>query len=80
MDVVDALSTRFTVRAFKPDPVDRSTLERTMEAALKSPSWANTQPWEIYVAGGEVLNRLRKAYLANLERQTSSPHWGEEKK
>jgi nitroreductase len=67
MDVVDALNTRFTVRAFKPDPIDRRTLDKVMEAALKSPSWANTQPWEIYVAGGEVLNRLREAYLANLK-------------
>jgi nitroreductase len=67
MDVVDALNTRFTVRAFKPDPIDRRTLERIMEAALRSPSWANTQPWEIYVAGNEVLNRLREAYLANLK-------------
>ena len=67
MDVVDALSTRFTVRAFKPDLVDRKTLEKVMEAALRAPSWANTQPWEIYVAGGEVLNRLRKDYLANLK-------------
>jgi nitroreductase len=67
MDVIAALNTRFTVRAFKADPVDRSTLEKVMEAALKAPSWANTQPWEIYVAGGEVLNRLREAYLANLK-------------
>ena len=67
MDVVDALSTRFTVRAFKPDPIDRRTLERVMEAALKAPSWANTQPWEVYVAGGEVLDRLREAYVTNLK-------------
>ena len=67
MDVVDALNARFTVRAFKPDPVDRHTLERIMEAALRAPSWANTQPWEIYVAGGEVLNRLREAYVTNLK-------------
>ncbi len=67
MDVVDALNTRFTVRAFKPDRVDRRVLERVMEAALRAPSWANTQPWEVYVAGGEVLNRLRGAYLANLK-------------
>jgi len=66
MDVVDALNTRYTVRAFKPDPVDRSTLEEVMEAALMAPSWANTQPWEIYVAGGEALDRLREAYKANL--------------
>ena len=67
MNVIDALNTRFTVRAFKSDPIDRRTLERIMEAALKSPSWANTQPWEIYVAGGEVLNRLREAYVTNLK-------------
>lgn len=67
MNVVDALTTRFTCRAFKSEPVDRRTLEQVMEAALKSPSWANTQPWEIYVAGGEVLNRLREAYITNLK-------------
>jgi nitroreductase len=67
MDVIDALNTRFTARAFKPEPIDRKTLEKIMEAALKSPSWANTQPWEVYVAGGEVLNRLREAYVANLK-------------
>ena len=67
MDIVDALNSRFTVRAFKPDPIDRSTLEKVMEAALRAPSWANTQPWEVYLAGGEVLNRLRDAYIANLK-------------
>jgi nitroreductase len=67
MDVADALNTRFTARAFKPDPIDRQTLEKVMEVALRSPSWANTQPWEVYVAGGEDLNRLREAYLANLK-------------
>ena len=67
MDIIDALNSRFTARAFKPDPIDRNTLENVMEAALRAPSWANTQPWEIYLAGGEVLNRLREAYVANLK-------------
>ncbi len=67
MDVIEALNRRYTVRTFKPDPVDRTTLEKIFEAALRAPSWANTQPWEVYVAGGEVLNRLREAYLANLK-------------
>ncbi len=66
MEVTDALKRRYTARAFKPDPIDRNTLERILEAALKAPSWANTQPWEIYVASGAVLNRLREAYVANL--------------
>ena len=68
MNVIDALNTRFTVRAFRPDPVDRGTLEKVLAAALRSPSWANTQPWEVYVAGGEVLDRLRLAYVANLKK------------
>jgi nitroreductase len=67
MDTIDALNSRFTARAFKPDPVDRGTLEKVMEAALRAPSWANTQPWEVYLAGGEVLNRLREAYIQNLK-------------
>ncbi len=67
MDIIDALNSRFTARAFKPDPIDHNTLEKVMEAALRAPSWANTQPWEVYLAGGEVLNRLREAYVANLK-------------
>ena len=67
MDTIEALNSRFTARAFKPDPVDHGTLEKVMEAALRAPSWANTQPWEVYLAGGEVLNRLREAYVANLK-------------
>ncbi len=66
MEVVDALKKRYTVRAFKPDALDRNTIEKILDAALRAPSWANTQPWEIFIAGGEVLNRLREAYLANL--------------
>lgn len=69
MDVIEALNSRYTVRAFRPDPIDKSILEKVMEAALKAPSWANTQPWEIYVAGGDILNRLREAYIANFKNQ-----------
>lgn len=66
MNVLDALNGRYTVRAFKSDPIDKETLRKILEAALRAPSWANTQPWEIVVAGGEALNRLRKAYQENL--------------
>ena len=71
MEVTDALKQRYTVRAFKPDPLDRTTLNKILEAALRAPSWANTQPWEIHVAGGAVLHRLREAYLQNLRNCTA---------
>jgi nitroreductase len=67
MNVLEALNARYTVRAFRPDPVGRDTLQKILEAALRTPSWANTQPWEIYVAGGEVLDRLRRTYQEHLK-------------
>ena len=66
MDVIDALMKRYTTRAFKSDPLDRATIEKVLAAALRAPSWGNTQPWEIFVASGEPLNRLREAYMRNL--------------
>jgi nitroreductase len=62
MDVIDALNSRFTVRAFKPDPVHNETILKILDAATRAPSSGNTQPWEIFVAGGDALDRLRQAY------------------
>jgi nitroreductase len=60
MDVGIALRSRRTVRAFLNRPVARDTLEAILSDALHTPSWANTQPWEIFVAAGEVLERIRR--------------------
>lgn len=62
MNVIDAMKSRFTCRAFTSEPVDKDTILTIMEAALKAPSWGNTQPWEIFVASGKSADRLRKAY------------------
>jgi nitroreductase len=67
MNVTEALTTRCTIRAFKPDRIDRALLVKVLDPALHAPSWANTQPWEIFVASGEPLERLRKAYGDNLK-------------
>jgi nitroreductase len=65
MDIIEALNSRFTCRAFKEDPVSSETVLKIMEGAICSPSWANTQPWEIFIAGGEVLEKIRRAYMEN---------------
>lgn len=65
MNVSEALQTRRSCRAFKPDPVDRGTLLAILNDALHAPSWANTQPWEIFVAGGQVLKEINQAYWEN---------------
>jgi len=68
MNTIDALNYRYCCRAFKPEQVSKEKVQKILEAAIRAPSWANTQPWEIYVASGEMLERLRKAYLMNREK------------
>ena len=66
MKVTDALTLRRTTRGFKPDPLDRSLVTTILASALHAPSWANTQPWEVFVAAGETLERIRTGYAGNL--------------
>lgn len=68
MNITDALTTRRTTRAFRPDRIDRDLLVTILEPALHAPSWANTQPWEVFVAVGDPLERLRAAYGENLRK------------
>jgi nitroreductase len=68
MDVTAALRARRTVRAFEARPVPEATLRAILEAALCTPSWANTQPWDIYVASGEKLERIRAAFIEQTHR------------
>lgn len=72
MDVHDALHSRRTVRGFVQRPVPRETLEAILDDALRTPSWANTQPWEVYVAGGEVLEGIRAASVERTIAKVSS--------
>jgi nitroreductase len=61
------LNSRFTCRAFKPDLVNRDIVLKIMENATRSPSWANIQPWEIYIAGGDVLESIREGYMESFK-------------
>ncbi|MGA2157786.1 MAG: nitroreductase [Dehalococcoidia bacterium] len=60
MDVLEAIKSRYSVRAFKTDPVPRKVLEELLSLSLRAPSWANTQTWELAVAGGNVMKDLRE--------------------
>lgn len=62
MTVTEALLARRSIRAFKKQPVEREKLLAVLKAALRTPSWANTQPWQIVVAEGEALERVRAGY------------------
>lgn len=61
MDVFQAVTTRRSIRKFKPDAVPEALIREILDAARWSPSWGNTQPWEIVVVSGESLERYKKA-------------------
>ncbi|MEW6275171.1 MAG: nitroreductase [Bacillota bacterium] len=67
MNIIEALHSRRSVRAFQPDPVDKDTLLKILQGANQAPSWGNSQPWEVFIAGGETLKRLREAFLKRFE-------------
>lgn len=64
--VARAISSRRSVRAFLPRPVDRRTIEALLELAARAPSGGNLQPWHVDVLTGEPLDRLRSAVLSSL--------------
>jgi len=52
MEFFDCIETRRSYRAFTPEHVSQETLENICKAANRSPSYMNTQPWEVFVAAG----------------------------
>lgn len=60
MDFEQAITSRYSVRAFKKEPVPQPLLEKVFKLANCAPSNCNTQPWVVHVASGEKLETLRK--------------------
>ncbi|CAB3733764.1 nitroreductase [Paraburkholderia rhynchosiae] len=58
----DLISRRHTCRAFLPTPVARSTIESILEAAQRTPSWGNVQPWQVAIVSGDAADAFREAY------------------
>jgi nitroreductase len=51
---------RRSLRAFLPEPVDAGLMTSVFDAAQRAPSNCNTQPWQVHVASGAVIETLRQ--------------------
>ena len=72
MDLVKAIDSRRSIRAFKPDPVSRDIIDKILSLVIKAPSAINLQPWEFIVVMGEEKDRLsRKLIKSYKEKQIS---------
>ncbi|TYR32917.1 nitroreductase [Mesorhizobium microcysteis] len=61
--VDEALTSRRSVRAFLPTPVEDATIRDILAVAARAPSGTNMQPWKAYVVQGEKKQALSEAIL-----------------
>jgi nitroreductase len=63
MEFEDVLERRRSVRDFDGKPLDEQAIRKVIEQAGRAPSWANAQPWRVYVATGDTLARIRSRHV-----------------
>jgi len=60
MDAIKCIESRKSIRGFKPESVDRARLTRLLDIAKRSPSYKNSQPWEVLILSGDKKEALSK--------------------
>ena len=66
------LAERYSCRAFLPRQVETATITQMLEIAQRTPSWCNSQPWQVVITRGAATERFRNAlceYVATHERE-----------
>ena len=70
MDAIDCIRTRKSIRGFKPQPVAREILNEILETAVWSPSYKNSQPWEVIILSGRKKDELSNMLIGLYEKGT----------
>lgn len=75
MDVFDAIRHRRAVRDYTGAPIEKGTIERLIDLAVRAPSAMNRQPWAFAVVRGKQrlasLSQRAKAHLLTTISETS---------
>jgi len=66
MSLVEAVYERRSVRGFLDKEIPQDVLNRIFEIAQKAPSNCNVQPWKVYVASGELKDKLKQKMVENV--------------
>ena len=61
MDTIECITNRRSIRAFQDKPVPEELLTKMIETACLSPSYKNSQPWQVMVVSGASRCALWKA-------------------
>ena len=65
MEFEKIVSTRYSCRKYQDRPVPREDIDAILAVAQKTPSWCNTQPWQLILLSGEALEKFRGAMYAH---------------
>lgn len=62
-DFATVVKNRRSVRQYLPTPVAPEVIETVLEAAQRTPSNCNTQPWQVHILSGEVRDAFSRIAL-----------------
>jgi nitroreductase len=69
MDVIEAIRTRRSTRAFLDKIVTEDELRAILDVARWAPSGGNCQPWHLYALSGASMNRFREELRSAIEQE-----------
>ena len=78
MSLIDAIYQRRSVRGYLDKEIPETVLKRIFTIAQQTPSNCNVQPWRVYVATGQLKDKLREAMVNNIKNgveQNSDYHY-----
>lgn len=66
----DLMRDRYSVRHFTNEPVTNEQLTSVLEVAQRTPSWSNTQTWQVHILRGDVLAEMGQRLRAEVTERT----------
>ena len=60
----ELMKERHSTRKFQKKQIPEDILKQIISTSLLSPSWCNSQPWNIYVASGNTIEEIRKIWIS----------------
>ena len=63
----ELMKERHSARDFLKKEVPEEILKKIVQTSLQSPSWCNSQPWNVYVVTGTPLEEIRKEWISKNE-------------
>ncbi|KAA0925819.1 nitroreductase [Rhodococcus sp. IEGM 1370] len=71
--LTELLDERYSCRQFLPKQVSREVLEQLLSAARRTPSWSNTQSWQIIVTEGDATRKFSDALVEHVASGVPQP-------